>query len=75
MVSKWDNNETLDTNLDPSGGEPYKRQDCSQDQYRRRRQWFVTFIDDHTHLSWVYLITNKFEVKDVFLIFYGRIET
>ncbi|KAA0053517.1 Cysteine-rich RLK (receptor-like protein kinase) 8 [Cucumis melo var. makuwa] len=25
------------------------------------KQWFVTFIDDHTRLTWVYLITDKSE--------------
>ncbi|KAA0051242.1 retrotransposon protein, putative, unclassified, expressed [Cucumis melo var. makuwa] len=26
-----------------------------------RKRWFVTFIDDHTRLTWVYLITDKSE--------------
>ncbi|TYK02021.1 Beta-galactosidase [Cucumis melo var. makuwa] len=25
------------------------------------KRWFVTYIDDHTRLIWVYLITDKFE--------------
>ncbi|KAA0067603.1 reverse transcriptase [Cucumis melo var. makuwa] len=25
------------------------------------KRWFVTFIDDYTRLTWVYLITDKFE--------------
>lgn len=32
--------------------------------------WFVTFIDDHTHLSWVYLVQTKSGVKDNFKHFY-----
>jgi hypothetical protein len=37
-------------------------------------KWFVTFIDDHTRLCWVYLMTDKFEVKTVFQNFYNMIE-
>ena len=33
--------------------------------------WFITFIDDHTRLSWVYLMQTKFEVKDNFKHFYN----
>ncbi|KAL4018679.1 hypothetical protein IC575_022296 [Cucumis melo] len=37
--------------------------------------WFVTFIDDHTRLTWVYLITDKFEVSSIFQNFYHTNET
>ncbi|KAL0556125.1 hypothetical protein IC582_004635 [Cucumis melo] len=40
-----------------------------------RKMWFVTFIDDHTRLTWVYLITDKSEVSAIFQNFYHTIET
>ncbi|KAA0066242.1 Beta-galactosidase [Cucumis melo var. makuwa] len=39
------------------------------------KRWFVTFIDDHTRLTWVYLITDKSEVSAIFQNFYHTIET
>ncbi|KAL4021900.1 hypothetical protein IC575_020726 [Cucumis melo] len=39
------------------------------------KRWFVTFIDDHTRLTWVYLITDKSEVFAIFQNFYHTIET
>ncbi|TYK26806.1 Beta-galactosidase [Cucumis melo var. makuwa] len=38
------------------------------------KRWFVTFIDDHTRLTWVYLITDKSEVSSIFQNFYHTIE-
>ncbi|KAL3520400.1 hypothetical protein ACH5RR_018549 [Cinchona calisaya] len=38
------------------------------------KKWFVSFIDDHTRLSWVYLLRDKFEVKDIFRSFYTMVE-
>ena len=29
-------------------------------------RWFVTFMDDHTHMSWIYLLKKKAEVALVF---------
>ncbi|KAL4030378.1 hypothetical protein IC575_008614 [Cucumis melo] len=40
-----------------------------------RKRWFVTFTDDHTHLTWVYRITDKSEVSSIFQNFYHTIET
>ncbi|KAL0553933.1 hypothetical protein IC582_007837 [Cucumis melo] len=37
--------------------------------------WFVTFINDHTRLTWVYLITNKSEVSSISQNIYHTIET
>ena len=37
--------------------------------------WFVTFIDDHNCLTWVYLIANKSEVSSIFQSIYHTIET
>ena len=38
------------------------------------KKWFVTFIDDHTRLCWVYLMSEKSEVKKIFKDFYNMIE-
>lgn len=35
---------------------------------------FVTFIDDHTRLYWVYLMNKKSELKSLFKIFSIMIE-
>ncbi|KAA0045027.1 Beta-galactosidase [Cucumis melo var. makuwa] len=39
------------------------------------KRWFVTFIDDHTRFTWVYLITDKSKVSAIFQNFYHTIET
>ncbi|KAL0542592.1 hypothetical protein IC582_017662 [Cucumis melo] len=39
------------------------------------KRWFVTFIDDHTRLTWVYLISDKSEVPSIFQNFYHTIKT
>ncbi|TYK02020.1 reverse transcriptase [Cucumis melo var. makuwa] len=36
---------------------------------------FVTFIDDHTCLTWVFLVSDKSEVTSVFRDFYNIVET
>ena len=38
------------------------------------KRWFVTFIDDHTRLCWVYLMHKKSEVATIFQNFYNMIE-
>ena len=30
------------------------------------KRWFVTFIDDHTRLTWVYLMKEKSKVETIF---------
>ena len=37
--------------------------------------WFITFIDDHSGLSWVYLVRNNYEVCLTFQQFDSMIET
>lgn len=37
--------------------------------------WFVSFIDDHTILTWVYLLKDKGELKHMFEDFYVMVET
>jgi hypothetical protein len=39
------------------------------------KRWFVTFIDDHTRLCWVYLMKDKSEVSNIFQCFSKMIET
>ena len=39
------------------------------------KRGFVTFIDDHTRICWVYLISKKSEVEKLFKDFYNMIET
>lgn len=39
------------------------------------KRWFVTFINDHTRLCWVYLMHDKSEVENIFKDFYKMIET
>ena len=37
------------------------------------KMWFVTFIDDHTHFCWIYLMREKSEVEKLFKDFYNKI--
>ncbi|CAN1319890.1 Retrovirus-related Pol polyprotein from transposon RE1, partial [Linum perenne] len=39
------------------------------------KRWFVTFIDDHTRMCWLYLLKHKSEVSLVFQNFYHMIST
>ncbi|KAL5777605.1 hypothetical protein ACOSP7_010531 [Xanthoceras sorbifolium] len=39
------------------------------------KKWFVTFIDDHTRLCWIYLMHEKSDVEKLFKDFYTMIET
>ena len=34
-----------------------------------RSRWFITFIDDCTRVSWIYLLKNNFDVSHIFPIF------
>lgn len=38
-------------------------------------RWFVTFVDDCSRMTWVYLLKNKSEVYRVFRIFHAMIKT
>nr|KYP62171.1 Retrovirus-related Pol polyprotein from transposon TNT 1-94 [Cajanus cajan] len=38
-------------------------------------RWFVTFIDDHTWVIWVFLMKDKSEVGRIFKLFYTMVET
>ena len=38
------------------------------------KRWFVTFIDGHTRLCWVYLMKNKLDVEQIFKDFFAFIE-
>jgi len=37
-------------------------------------RWFVIFMDDYTRALWLYLLKTKFEVSNVFPIFYNMIK-
>ena len=38
-------------------------------------KWFITFIDDHTRLYWVYLLKEKSKTCKIFQTFYSIIKT
>ena len=38
-------------------------------------RWFITFIDDHTRLCWVYLLKNKSDVEQTFKNFFSMVKT
>ena len=38
-------------------------------------RWFVSFIDDHTRLTWVFLMKEKSETGQIFKIFKNMIQT
>ena len=42
---------------------------------RTYKKWFITFIDDHIGLCWVYLLTDKTEVRSVSMNFHSMIQT
>ena len=37
-------------------------------------QWFITFIDDHSRVCWVYLLKDKSNVEQTFKIFHPMIK-
>ena len=39
------------------------------------KRWFITFIDDHTRITWVYLLREKSETCQVFQNFSNMIQT
>ena len=38
------------------------------------KKWFMTFIDDHTRLCWVYLMNSKSKVEKLLKDFYDLVE-
>lgn len=38
-------------------------------------RWFVTFIDDHTRVTWVFLMKGKLEVGSIFENFHKMVQT
>ena len=42
---------------------------------RTHTNWFVTFIDDHTWVCWVYLLNDKTDVRDMFKNFHSMVQT
>ena len=41
----------------------------------KKKKRFVTFIDDHTRLTWVYLMKEKSKVETIFKPFYTMVQT
>lgn len=37
-------------------------------------RWFLLFVDDHTWLSWVFLMKEKFETSSIFKQFHKMIQ-
>lgn len=42
---------------------------------RTHTKWFVTFIDDHTRICWVYMLKEKTDVRSVFINFHLMVQT
>lgn len=38
-------------------------------------KWFVSFIDDCTRVTWIYLMKNKYDVSIIFINFYNMINS
>ncbi|RVW87783.1 Retrovirus-related Pol polyprotein from transposon TNT 1-94 [Vitis vinifera] len=38
-------------------------------------RWFVTFVDDHTRVTWVFLMKKKSEVREIFENFNNMVQT
>jgi len=38
-------------------------------------RWFVSFVDDHTRLTWLFLMKEKSEVSQIFQNFHAMIQT
>ena len=38
-------------------------------------RWFVSFIDDCTRVSWIFLLKNKSDVSSIFPTFYNMVKT
>ena len=39
------------------------------------QKWFITFIDDHTRVSWVYVLKDKSDASPIFKNFYQKVQT
>ncbi|RVW21058.1 Retrovirus-related Pol polyprotein from transposon TNT 1-94 [Vitis vinifera] len=42
--------------------------------YRLGSRWFVTFVDDHTRVTWVFLMKKKSEVREIFENFNNMVQ-
>ena len=40
-----------------------------------KKRWFILFIDDHTRVTWVFLLKEKFDAETVFINFYNMVQT
>ena len=41
----------------------------------RGTRWFVSFVDDHTRISWIFLMKEKSELSQIFEKIYNMIQT
>ena len=41
---------------------------------RGGKKFYITFIDDHSGYTWVYLLRNKDEVRDAFIKYKNEVE-
>ena len=37
-------------------------------------RWFISFIDDHTRFTWVFLMKDKFEAGPIFQTFHSMVQ-
>lgn len=47
----------------------------SREKNIARAQWFVIFINDHTHVYWVFLMKKKSDIQFIIPQFYKLVET
>ena len=38
-------------------------------------RYFITFVDDHSRMTWIYLLKDRSSVLDVFQTFHSEIKT
>lgn len=39
------------------------------------KRWYITFIDDHTQVTWVYLLKDKSKTSQIFQTFHKMVQT
>jgi hypothetical protein len=44
-------------------------------QLLRRKRYFITFFDEFSRYTWIYVVQHKSDVKTVFQTFYNLVET
>ncbi|KZV43633.1 hypothetical protein F511_00184 [Dorcoceras hygrometricum] len=54
---------------------PQRHLGAIQTATRHEKQWFLTFIDDPTRATWVYLLQHKSDTTIIFQDFHKMIKT